>query len=82
MANISDSLAVETAVDTVRVTSSIAPATKSKTEKRDSSDQIGESGRQYNTFQRTEAIHILKIYYICRANSFHTQGSFSFQARN
>ncbi|XP_069966251.1 mediator of RNA polymerase II transcription subunit 15 [Bactrocera oleae] len=41
VANISDSLAVETAVDTVRVTSSIAPATKSKTEKRDSSDQKG-----------------------------------------
>ncbi|XP_039962184.1 extensin-2-like [Bactrocera tryoni] len=41
VANISDSLAVETTVDTVKVTSSIAPATKSKTEKRDSSDQVG-----------------------------------------
>ncbi|XP_028898196.2 putative mediator of RNA polymerase II transcription subunit 12 [Zeugodacus cucurbitae] len=41
VANISDSLAVETTVDTVKVKSNVAPVTKSKTEKRDSSDQTG-----------------------------------------
>ncbi|XP_036345758.1 chromatin modification-related protein eaf-1-like [Rhagoletis pomonella] len=41
VANISDSLAVETTVDTIKVTTSLAPETKSKTGKRDSSDQIG-----------------------------------------
>ncbi|XP_053950151.1 transcription factor SPT20 homolog [Anastrepha ludens] len=41
VANISDSLAVETTVDSIKVSTSLPPEVKSKTEKRDSSDQIG-----------------------------------------
>ncbi|XP_067638827.1 uncharacterized protein [Eurosta solidaginis] len=41
VSNISDNLAVEATVDTISILTSLAPETKSKTEKRDSSDQIG-----------------------------------------
>lgn len=42
LTSISDSLAVETTIHTIKSPALLPPETKSKTEKRDSSDEIGE----------------------------------------